>query len=115
MKEQTISIPSFKLSQLKDPAGTLTPEKALDENLQAIMKNFYETYPDGDMLVVCAREKLSDGDYLFGLACIPSSTYDVDMISVILDRFHKIPNIFINAKRDVIETVKKVLKNLIFS
>jgi hypothetical protein len=106
------------------PTDKIIPEiKLLTDNMIANMEAAHQgcdLFNLPNTIFVCIRQKANgteygyvDGDYKYSIAALPFGSED--LMTVETHGFDKIPAIFFNAKRDLIETFVKILKNLAFS
>lgn len=92
----------------------MTPEETFKQNLLGLLDSYKSANDDDDFVLICAREKDGD-DYKFNMACVSTQNYTKELHDFHMDSFKKLPTFVINAKWDVLKTIEKVLKNLIFS
>lgn len=114
--EWSLIIPSFLHSQV-DKKKTSSPGEIVRSNLNAVLDSIDSEYPDEDILIICAREKVN-GEHRYGMAAIPANNPrygGTELFSIELNGFKRLPGFVINAKRDVLNVIKRVLSNLIFS
>lgn len=118
MRQRGVLIPCWFWSHVNKEGQKegefLTSRQVLENNVMAAIDDFYKTNPDEDMVLVCAKEKIPSGDFRYGIACVAVNGNDADIINFELNGFKKIPTLFVNAKREVIKTVSRILANLAF-
>ena len=119
MRQKGVIIPSWLWSQVNKDGQKdgefLTSRQVLENHLMAVIDEFYKTNPDDDMVLICAKERMPSGDFRYGMAAVPVDNNDSDIINFELNGFKKIPTLFLNAKREVIKTVTRILGNLAFA
>jgi hypothetical protein len=121
VRQKGIIIPSWLWSQVNKEGQKegefLTSRQVLENNLMSAIDEFYKAHPnDSDnMVLVCAKERIPSGDFRYGIACVPVDNNDADIINFELNGFKKIPTLFLNAKKEVIKTVTRILGNLAFA
>jgi hypothetical protein len=120
MNPRTVHIPSWKFSQVnkRESDGSIIPDleivtSNMVANAEAAETNGMRT--TGNMIYICVREKLPDGDSFCGIAAIPVDKSDTDVVEVVLHQFQKMPHIVISPSKGIADVVKRVLKNIIFS
>ena len=119
MRQKNVLVPSFYWSQVnkygQKEGEFLTSRQVLENNLMSAIDEFYKTNSDHDMILFCAKEKIPSGDFRYCITTMPVDNNDADIINFELNGFKKIPAIFLNAKREVIKTVSRILGNLAFA
>lgn len=119
MIPKTVWLPTFKLSQVnKRDDGSIIPHlEILSSNMAANVDAMEAAgTPDSDNVIyICIKEKLDDGDYLCAIAAMPLNKDIHDLVDVQLRKFKKVPHIVISSKPGIVDVIKKVLKNIIFS
>jgi hypothetical protein len=114
----TLLLPSFLFSQVnkKDDGTLFSMEEVLKTNMSATIEAFDSTVdPDRDVIFLCTREKLVDGDYKLCVAGIPVKQYKTDLINLVLSEFKSFPTIVMDDKKDIANVVERVLKNMTFA
>lgn len=119
MRQKGIIIPSFLWSQSnkegQEEGEFLTSKQVLENSLMSLINQFYGAHSDEDMILVCVKEKVPSGDFRYGMVAVPVDNNDADIINFELIGFKKIPTLFLNAKKEVIKTVSRILGNMAFS
>ena len=116
---RSITSPCFKWSEtnkyLQPEGAAMTPQKTFEQNLLALLDSYYSAYDDDNFVLICAKEKDGD-DYKFNMACCSTENYGKEeLLDVHMHDFKAVPTIVISHKRDILKTIKKILKNIIFS
>lgn len=119
MSPRRVLIPTFKLSQVcKREDGSITPHLEIITSNMAVNVESMESQgsPANDnVMYICIKEKMEDGDYLCGIAAVPFNKNDNDLIEILLHKFEKMPHVVVSLRPGIGDIVKRVLKNLIFS
>ena len=122
MKDSYIHLPTFLYSHLNKvlsedylPTGEIiSQDKVLKENLLSMIDSADSDQSNlQDVVFICIRKKESDNEYRYSIAAVPFTEEKIVYVGAV--GFPNIPTIFINAKIDIIETIKRILRNLTFS
>jgi hypothetical protein len=112
VKTRDIHVPSFRYSEVnKRTNGTI---RSHNEVIASNINSIIDTMESEDAAFICCREKIENSDdYRYAIFAIPSEGNDVEIAQ--LSYFNKMPTIILNGKSDILNTIKRVLNNLIFS
>lgn len=115
---RSVISPCFKWSEVNtylQPEGiVMSPREAFEQNLLALLDSYHQAHHDDNFVLICAKEK-DGGDYKFNMACISTKDYETELHDLQMHDFKKVPDIVISRKRDVLKTIQKILKNIVFS
>jgi hypothetical protein len=98
----------------KSDGTKLTEKEVLESNLLACIDSYGIAHSDEDLLILCSRQKIDNNDYKYCMACMPVNKYNDKLVNITLFKADNVPTIVIDDKRDILDTVRRVLKNKAF-
>lgn len=115
---RSIISPCFKWSEVNtylQPEGVvMTPRETFEQNLLALLHSYQGAHNDDNFVLICAKEKDGD-DYKFNMACVSTKGYENELHDLHMHDFKAVPTVVISHKRDILKTIQKILKNIVFS
>lgn len=114
-----ISIPVFRYLQVntKDDGSIKTPEQVFKDNMIAAMESWEQSNPDEDTIIIALREKI-EGDYRYSICCLgpkDKSGKQHKYVTATMWNFSNLPSVILSNANNFLETVTRIIKNLVFS
>jgi hypothetical protein len=114
-----ISIPVFRYLQVNTAEdGTIkTPEEVFKSNMIAAMEAWDSTHPDEDTIIIALKEKI-EGDYRYSICCLgPKDKHgkQYKYVTATMWNFKNLPSVILGNANNFMETVTRIIKNLVFS